>query len=109
MQITLRKQAECDHNSEEKSGKKMGQTVSSGYLRVVGFWVMFYILFIVFQSFQKYLHIVCATSLSRCPALCDPMNHCPPCSSIRDFPGEDAGVGYNALLIYTLICMNTCN
>ena len=66
MQITLRKQAECDHNSVEKRGLKENGPNCQQWLslcsRILG-GVLYS--FQSVQSFQKYLYVVCATSLSR--------------------------------------------
>ena len=87
----------------------MGQTVSSGCLCVVGFWVVFYILFRVFKVFKSIYtscvlrHSVVSSSLRPYEPLPAMLLHS------QDSPGKDTGVGYQALLTYTLICMNTCN
>ena len=66
MQITLRKQVECDHNSVENKGLKENGPNCQQWLplcsRILG--DVLYTFHSV-QSFQNYLHIVCAKSLSR--------------------------------------------
>ena len=87
----------------------MGQTVSSGCLCVVGFWVMFYILFVVFKVFKS-IYTLCVLRHSVVSSSLRPYEPLPAMLLHPwDVPGKDAGVGYDALLIYTLICMNTCN
>ena len=87
----------------------MGQTVNSGYLCVVGFWVMFYILFIVFKVF-KTIYTLCVLRHSVVSNSLQPYEPLP-AMLLRpwDTLGKNTGVGYHALLIYTLICMNTYN
>ena len=43
--------------------------------------------------------VICAKLLQSCPALCDPMDHSPPGSSVHgDSPGNNTRVSFHALL-----------